>query len=278
MKATYISPLTDFGFKKLFGEEPNKDLLISFLNTLLPEHHQIQDLQYSKNEYQGVSPLDRKAIFDLSCVSSSGERFIVELQKVKQIYFKDRSVYYSTFAIQEQAKRGDWDYQLSTVYTIGILDFLMDEHDEEVVCYAQLKDQHNRNFYDKLHFIYIVLPSFQKLHTELVTLQDKWLYTFRHLHELDSVPDELSEEVFTKLFALSDLTRYTPKDRQAYEDSLKYYRDLKNSNDTAWNDGLKEGLEKLYATARKLLAKGYSIEEVADLTDLEQSVIQKLAE
>ena len=122
MQATYINPLTDFGFKKLFGEEPNKDLLISFLNTLLPERHQIAELQYTKNEYQGVSPVDRRAIFDLNCMSSSGERFIVELQKVKQRYFKDRSLYYSTFAIQEQAKQGDWDYKLSTVYTIGILD------------------------------------------------------------------------------------------------------------------------------------------------------------
>ena len=107
MPATYINPLTDFGFKKLFGEEPNKELLISFLNTLLPDHHQIADLQYTKNEYQGVSPVDRRAIFDLNCMSTSGERFIIELQKVKQRYFKDRSLYYATFAIQEQAKQGE---------------------------------------------------------------------------------------------------------------------------------------------------------------------------
>ena len=54
MQDTFINPFTDFGFKKLFGEEPNKDLLISFLNTLLPQRHQIQDLQYTKNEYQGA--------------------------------------------------------------------------------------------------------------------------------------------------------------------------------------------------------------------------------
>ena len=107
MQAVYLNPLTDFGFKKLFGEEPHKDLLISFLNTLLPEKHQIATLQYTKNEYQGVSPTDRKAIFDLNCISNTGERFIVELQKVKQVYFKDRSIYYSTFAIQEQAQRSD---------------------------------------------------------------------------------------------------------------------------------------------------------------------------
>lgn len=242
MQATYISPLTDFGFKKLFGEEPNKDLLVSFLNTLLPERHQIQDLQYSKNEYQGISPLDRKAIFDLNCVSPSGERFVIELQKVKQAYFKDRSVYYSSFAIQEQAKRGDWDYRLSTVYTIGILDFLMDDHEQDVLYHAQLKDQKNRPFFDKLHFIYVVLPRFQKTLPELVSLQDKWLYTFRHLHELEQMPPHLNEAVFRKVFAIAELATYNPKERQSYEDSLKYYRDLKNSNDTAWQEGMVEGI------------------------------------
>ena len=127
MQDKFVNPFTDFGFKKLFGEEPHKELLISFLNTLLPQHHQIQDLQYTKNEYQGVTALDRKAIFDLNCISTTGERFIVELQKAKQNYFKDRSVYYATFPIREQAQRGDWDFKLSAVYTVGILDFVFEE-------------------------------------------------------------------------------------------------------------------------------------------------------
>ena len=171
MQDTFINPFTDFGFKKLFGEEPNKDLLVSFLNTLLPERHQIQDLQYTKNEYQGASVLDRKAIFDLNCTSTSGERFVVELQKAKQNYFKDRSLYYATFPIQEQAQRGDWDYRLSAVYTVGILDFVFEEdqktHDHTVVHTVQLKNQTGRVFYDKLTFIYLTLPHFKKTADEL---------------------------------------------------------------------------------------------------------------
>ena len=103
------------------------------MNTLLPEKPQIATLQYTKNEYQGVSPTDRKAIFDLNCISNTGERFIVELQKVKQIYFKNRSLYYSIFALQEQVQRGDWDYKLSVVYTIGILDFSISDDAKDVI-------------------------------------------------------------------------------------------------------------------------------------------------
>src|SRR3989339_1777886 len=103
MEDIYVNPFTDFGFKKLFGEEVNKDLLIDFLNNLLLGEQQIKDLTYLKNEHLSSSDTERKAIFDLYCENERGEKFIVELQKAKQNFFKDRSVYYSTFPIQEQA-------------------------------------------------------------------------------------------------------------------------------------------------------------------------------
>lgn len=97
----YINLFTDYGFKRLFGEEPNKDLLKSFLNELLKEEQgEIVDLTYLKNEHLGTNELNRRAIFDLYCTNEHGEKFIVELQKTKQKFFKDRTVYYSTFPIQ----------------------------------------------------------------------------------------------------------------------------------------------------------------------------------
>ena len=149
----YLNPFTDFGFKKLFGSEPNKELLIDFLNQLLPAHHQIQDLTYVRNELMGDTALDRGAVFDIYCISPGGERFIVEMQKAKQLYFKDRSVFYATWPIREQAQRGEnWDFKLSAVYLVGILDFVFadDQADDEVCHRVQLKDQFDRVFYDKL--------------------------------------------------------------------------------------------------------------------------------
>ena len=143
MTDRYINPLTDFGFKRIFGTEPNKALLIDFLNVILPAEHKVSELSYRNSENTGNSELDRKAIFDLYCQSESGDspterpcqRFIVEIQKAKQTYFKDRSVYYSTFAIQEQApKDKGWDYRLSPVYTICVLDFMFDDaRDDETL-------------------------------------------------------------------------------------------------------------------------------------------------
>ena len=253
MQATYISPLTDFGFNRLFGTEPNKDLLISFLNSLLPDIHQIQDLQYTQNEHRDISPLDQDSIFDLSCVSTLGERFIVELRKVKRACFKDRSLYYSTFAIQEQAARSDWDYRLSAFYSIGILDFVTHEHETEVLHHVQLKDQHNRVFFDKLNFIYVILPLFAKQIHELETLRDKWLYALCHLPQLDEPSEGLQEAVFEKLFVEAQLANFEPPEQWAYGESLKDYRDLKNILDTAYQAGREKACKEAKTSGKAII-------------------------
>jgi len=167
-------------------------LLIDFLNSLLPDHHQIADLHYTDSEQLGRTAIDRKAIFDLACSSTGGERFIVEMQKAKQNYFKDCSLFYATFPIQQQSIKGNWDYPLSAVYTIGILDFEFDEDKKKGVTDAihrvHLKNQRNELFSDKFNFIYITLPNFTKTEDQLLTHQDKWIYAFKQLARLDDIP------------------------------------------------------------------------------------------
>jgi predicted transposase/invertase (TIGR01784 family) len=156
------------------------------------------------------------------------------------------AVYYSTFPIQEQAQRGEWDYQLAAVYTVGILDFIFEEDREstDIVHFVQLKNQKNSVFYDKLTFIYLTLPNFKKTLQELESEQDKWFYILRHLQELHEIPSALHEAVFLKLFDAAQIACFSPAERQAYENSLKYYRDLKNVTDTARGEGREAGLEE----------------------------------
>lgn len=105
-KVVFINPFTDYGFKKIFGEEVSKPFLIDFLNSILPSHHQISDLTFKNTEQLGQTDNDRKAIYDIYCESLTGEKFIVELQRIHQEFFKDRTLYYATFPITEQAKKG----------------------------------------------------------------------------------------------------------------------------------------------------------------------------
>lgn len=267
----YVNPLTDFGFKKLFGSELNKDLLIDFLNQILPERHQIKELSYSRNEQVGQSDIDRKAIFDLYCVGESGERFIVEVQKAKQNFFKYRSIYYSSFPIQEQAKKGDWDYRLEPVYTVGILDFVFDDHknNDELLHLIELKDQRCEVFYDKLKFIYVELPKFKKNQNELESHFDKWLYVFRHLSELQNRPQKLQDRIFQKLFEAAEIAKFTAEEREAYEESLKYYRDIKNVVDTSKIEGKTE-------VAFEMKRNGEPIDKIIKYTGLTKEEVEKL--
>lgn len=274
----YINPFTDYGFKKLFGEEPNKDLLLDFLNELLKEEQgEIKNLTYLKTEQLGATDLDRKAIFDLYCENEKGEKFIVELQKSKQNFFKDRTVYYSTFPIREQAKRADWDYELKAVYTIAILDFVFesDKNEPEKFRYdVKLTDIETKKiFYDKLTFIYLAMPKFNKTIEELETRFDKWLFVIRNLNRLDRIPGKLKEQIFEKLFETAEIARFTPDQVRSYEDSLKYYRDLKNSLDTARDEGKIEGKIEV---AKNLLRNGVAIDVIIKSTGLTEKEIQEL--
>lgn len=248
---------------------------MDFLNQILPERHKIKDLTYSKNEQLGQNDTDRKAIFDMYCIGESGERFIVEVQKAKQNYFKDRSVYYSSFPIKDQARKGNWDFKLEPVYTVGILDFIFDDNknDDKLIHFVELKDQDCKVFYDKLKFIYIELPKFNKKEEELESHFDKWLFVFKHLSDLQNRPTKLQDKVFKKLFESAEIAKFSPQEREAYEESLKYYRDIKNVVDTSKAEGK---MEEKFDIAAKLKEKGMPLEEIANITGLTVEQIANL--
>lgn len=293
----YINPYTDFGFKKLFGSEVNKDLLIDFLNELIRDQGKIIDIQYLKTEQLGRVELERKSIFDIYCENERGEKFIVEMQRAKQNYFKDRSIYYSTFPIQQQALRADWNYELKAVYFVGILDFVFDDDKNETSYYHSevklMETQSKKVFYDKLTYIYLEMPNFNKSEIELSTHFDKWLYVLKNLPKLESRPERLQERVFEHLFRVAEIARFTPIEQDAYDDSLKAYRDLKSSIDASKEEGLAEGLtiglekgeaigfekgeyNKSVEIARNCLLTGMPIETISQITGLSQEEIESL--
>ncbi len=283
LKDKYINFFTDYGFKRLFGEERNKDLLIDFLNTLLKDKENIVSLEYNKTENLGSTPIDRKAIFDLYCENDKGEKFIIELQKAKQNFFKDRSVFYSTFPIQEQAKRGDWNFKLKAVYTIGILDFCFDDKDKDkqIVNEIKLMDvKTNKIFYNKLSYFYLQMPNFTKKVNELSSHFDKWLFAIKNLHNLENKPEILSG-IFQKFFKEAEISNYNHKEISAYERSLKYYRDLKNTIDTARDEGVEEGIKKgrkegIEKIVKQMKSENMPINEIMKFTGLTKKQINEI--
>ena len=242
----YISLLTDFGFKRIFGTDLNKDLLISFLNALFEGSHVITDVKYLNTEHLGDIHTERKAIFDVYCETENGEKFIVEMQNAFQEFFKDRSLFYSTFPIREQGVKGsDWDFHLNHVYTIALLNF--DMHDpafdrDQLSHTVKLCDTYTHKvFYDKLDFIYVEIAKFDKTVDQLSTTFEKWLYVLKNLSRLDNQPQSLRDKVFDRLFTQAEIAKFNPRELREYEDSRKAYRDLKNCLDTAMREGIEKG-------------------------------------
>ena len=279
----YISLLTDFGFKRIFGTAINKDLLICFLNSLFDGKQVVKDVSYLNPEHVGDVYTDRKAIFDVYCEGENGEKFIVEMQNAYQTYFKDRSLFYSTFPIREQA---------------ALLNFDMNEEafeKEKIRHSVQLCDTATHKvFYDKLELIYVEIAKFNKSLEELETLYDKWLYALKNLYKLTQRPKEFCDKVFDRLFEEAEIAKFTPQELREYEASKIAYRDIKNSVDTAKREGIAEGMEKGMElgmakgraegkheanteTAQRLLAMGLSAEQVAKATQLSLEIIKNLS-
>ena len=298
----YISLLTDFGFKRIFGTAPNKDLLINFLNSLFGKEQVVRDVKFLNSENVGDVYTDRKAIFDVYCENEHGEKFIVEMQNAYQKHFKDRSLYYSTFPIKEQAPKGaDWDFSLAHVYVVALLNFDMhdDAFDEDSISHdvGLLDKQTKRVFNDKLTFKYVEIAKFDNPLDRLRTVYDKWLYALKNLPRLTDRPKELRDRVFDRLFEEAEIARFSTQELKEYEDSLKAYRDIKNSLDTAMEQGFEKGREvgreaglaegrvegraegitsQRLETARSMLADGLPLEKIMRYTGLSKEEIDKL--
>ena len=229
----YISLLTDFGFKRIFGTAMNKDLLICFLNSLFNGRQVVKDVSYQNPEHVG------------------------------------------------------------DVYTVALLNFNMNEDafdKEKIRHHVQLCDTATHKiFYDKLEFIYVEIAKFNKTLGELETLYEKWLYALKNLYKLTQRPKELCNKVFDRLFEEAEIAKFTPQEIREYEASKKAYRDIKNSIDTAKQEGKQEGLaegmelgmekgmnQKALDIARKMLSKGMEDATIMEITGLTREQLMQL--
>lgn len=287
LQERYVNFYTDFAFKKLFGTEANKDLLISFLNSLFDGTEVIKTLNYLNVEHLGHNAAERKAVFDVYCENEKGEKFLIEMQKAEQEYFKDRSIFYSTFPVQEQAPQGRWNFKLNKVYTIGILNFCIDEGNADYMRReVKLMATHTKEvFYDKLTYIYLEMPKFRKTEQELVTDFDKWLYAIKNLATLMERPAALQDAIFQRFFEQAEIAKFNSNDLRSYRESQKDFWDMCAVTETAEKkgraEGLAEGMEKGRAEGKAELIKtihanGMTADAIAAAIGFDLAEVEKI--
>ncbi len=262
----YINPFTDFGFKKIFGDREDTSLLKSLINDILglEGEDKIKKITFKNGELLPDSPTDRKAIFDLYCEDEKGSSFIVELQKIYQKHFQSRALYYTSFPIQEQAIRGSWDFSLTPIYFIGLLNFEVHKFrdSQAYLHHGKITDIKTKEImYDKLNMIYVEIPKLKKAKEELNSHLEWWLYVFQNLNRLQEIPQALKGDVIEKAFEKAEFIKLPKVEQDKYHKNLKVYRDLVNSFATADKEGhkrgVKEGMEKgIKQGIKKGLKKG----------------------
>lgn len=278
--ARYIDPKTDFGFKRLFGQEDSKDILKQFLHDVLELPYPIIDLTYIPPEQLPAAPEERSGVYDVYCTDAVGRRFIVEMQRGFQIFIKDRILFYVTFPIIHQARKGfEWEFNLLPIYCIAILNFALDDDIDQYMRRIQLMDVNTHEvFYDKLTFVYIELPKFHLSAAELTTDAERWIYLLKNMPELQEIPAELASESFSQAFEIAREAALSPRERVQYEVSLKQARDQYATLLGARYQGQEEGRrEREEEIARSMLARGIDRTLIGEVTGLPADVIQALA-
>ncbi len=279
----FINPFTDVGFKRIFGQEISKPVLLVFLNSLLEGERKIIDLKFLDKEQLGLESGDRSLIYDIYCETETGEHIIVEMQNKYQPYFKERSIYYTARSIVEQGERGSqWKYDIKAVYLVAFLNFRISDISKGFRTDVALMDMKERTlFSDKVRLVYLQLPYFTKEADECETIFEKIIYTLKHMDILQRMPWMAQNAVFKRLSEIAEVASLNSEERRKYDESLRAYRDTIAVMEGQFAQGELKGraegrAEGILSIARKMKQRGKPVSEIAEMTDLSPDEIEKL--
>ena len=280
IKAKYINLMVDWSFKRVFGTEVNKDILIEFLKVIFPQFA-ITDITYVPTEQLGIMEEDRKAIFDVLCKTEDGKTFLVEMQRGAQEHFFERALYYTSFPIMKQGKKAiakeeekgkdPWDFSLDGVFFLGILDFKYEQDEMTEHRYQLLETKTLKRMTDKLEFVFVEVAKFNKLEDELETDLDKWLYLLKNMSTLLERPAALRDRVFGRLFDVAEYARLDDEERKKYVEAMNTTRDTFNMIAYARK-------QTSYEIARRMIDKGLDMDTILDVTGLTKEDIAKITQ
>ena len=242
----FINPFTDIGFKRIFGQEFSKPLLLDFLNNLLVGERKIENITFLDKEMPRDIEGERSIIYDVLCETETGEKIIVEMQNQRQPFFKQRSIFYASEAISRQARKGrEWRFDIKAVYLIAFLNFTLEDIGTTFRTDIALLDMRTKEvFSDKIRLIYLQLPYFNKEADECENDFERWIYVLKNMETINRLPWTAKSAVFKRLEEIAEVRALTKEEQMQYDHALKVYRDNYNTFQGAIEEGMKEGREK----------------------------------
>ena len=292
IKARFIDPMVDWSFKRIFGSEVNKDILIEFLKVIFPNLG-ITDISYIPTEQLGIMEEDRKAVFDVLCRTTDGKEFLVEMQRGAQRHFFERALFYTSFPIMKQGRKSlaeeekkedggkPWNFRLDGVFFLGVLNFKYEEDELTEHRYRLREATTGKLMTDKLEFVFVEVAKFDKGESELETDLDRWLYMLKNLSGLLERPAALRDRIFGRIFDVAEFASLDDDDKKKYINAMNTERDTYNQIEYAREQGMEKGIQQGVARgktedAMKMLELGIPVETIAAVTGFSEEEILKM--
>ena len=274
IEGRYLNPLTDYGFKKVFGE---KDIMIAFLTDLLNPASPIEDVIFLDKEMEADGEDMRSVIYDLRCQTQDGGEFIVEMQNKGQSHFSNRILYYLSHAISEQGEKGtSWNFDLRPVYGVFFMNFHMKGLKPQAIRTIQLRvDETGEIFSEKLKAFTLELVDFKDKPEAYPKSQiEYWLYNLVNMESMtEALPFQTQQPIFSKMGSISELSHMNSEERRKYFNSLNKYR----TNLSVMEFAIEEGQQKkVIEIARNAKNMGMEASIISKLTGLPISEIESL--
>ena len=286
----YADLLDDDVFKLVFGRESSKDVMIEFLNQVIPDR-MIDDLEFVDKEMHHLDRSRKDSVYDMFCKTDDGSRIVVEVQRRKQANFAERAIYYSTFSIANQVSAGAGCYDFYPVYVISILNFGFKPGGSKVKSEFRLYETDTRELLtDRVTFIFLDLSKFKKTAEELSgDILEGMYFCFKNIVSLTERPEILEHDVFRKIFEVSELINMDEVTRSKVIEKMTTERDLRNQMEYARQEAIAKGhaeghaeghakglAEGLAEAARKMVASGMTYEVVADILQIPEGRLKEM--
>ncbi len=291
----YVDILTNGGFKALFGDINNKDVVMSILNVLLPEHRRLADIEYLPTERQGtLLDINKDYQYDFMCKDLSGAVFIVELQRYREVHWFKRCVSYACRAYDRQNRKGE-EYDIPPVYLIGLMDVEVEHPDKEYwkERYVSEYTFREKTCYDLLGetivIIFAEMANFHKRLEDCESETDKMLYVLKNIGKMMNQPAWLQHEVYSRIFQACEIVGFPEDKRIEYEQEMYDERrrrgEIKAARLDGFDEGHKEGLAEGEAkgsdSAKRdivmsMISKGLSVEQIAEFTGIDIESVKQI--
>ena len=289
----FVDPKTDIAFKKIFGNNAHKSILIEFLNEILELDYPIESVEIA-DTYQPPKIYGLKSTsLDIKAKDQSKREFLIEMQVAKETWFSKRAIYYSSKAYSQQLAIGGNYQKLKPVIFLGILDFTAFDHESHLSRHLLLNKETKQHDLKDLEFNFIELPKFTKSEQELETVADKWIYFIQQAIKLDHIPENTDTLALRLAYEVAAQHQWSSEELEVYEAQEMQLQISQNVFETARMDGLAQGKEEglaqgkeeglaegklveKQAIAKNLLTTGLDIETIAKATGLTQVEIENI--